>query len=198
METTARLLQERGYHGAGLRDVLAKSGSPRGSLYFHYPGGKEELAAEAIAYAGARMTDHLRTLLAPTDDIGAAIARITSMFEKQLVASGFKRGCPVGPTALEDISGAHLREAMTTAFVEWHEVITERLRREGHSATRAAALATFGLAAIEGALLLAKAKRDVGPLRCAALELGQVLRSPSMKRNRRPAQPRRKTKGAGR
>jgi len=49
---TAALLQRRGYHGTGLRDIVAVSGAPQGSLYFHFPGGKDELACRALAVAG--------------------------------------------------------------------------------------------------------------------------------------------------
>ncbi|MDT7695716.1 MAG: TetR/AcrR family transcriptional regulator, lmrAB and yxaGH operons repressor, partial [Pseudonocardiales bacterium] len=45
-----RLFRERGYLGTAFSDVLAESGAPRGSVYFHFPGGKEELGTEvAIA-----------------------------------------------------------------------------------------------------------------------------------------------------
>jgi len=51
IETTARLLQHRGYHGTALSDILAASAAPRGSLYFHFPGGKDQLVIEATRAA---------------------------------------------------------------------------------------------------------------------------------------------------
>ncbi|TGW02048.1 TetR/AcrR family transcriptional regulator, partial [Mesorhizobium sp. M2D.F.Ca.ET.145.01.1.1] len=46
IEATALLLRRRGYHGTSLNDILTASGAPRGSLYFHFPGGKDQLVIE--------------------------------------------------------------------------------------------------------------------------------------------------------
>lgn len=54
VETTAALLHLHGYHAVGLNRILAESGTPRGSLYFHFPGGKEELACASLAASVAR------------------------------------------------------------------------------------------------------------------------------------------------
>src|SRR5579862_4730019 len=55
VRTTAELLQRQGYAASGLNEIVARSGAPRGSLYFHFPGGKEELAVAAIDSAGAQL-----------------------------------------------------------------------------------------------------------------------------------------------
>ena len=55
VEAAATLFEERGYHAAGVKAILERAGAPRGSFYFHFPGGKEELAIAAIE-AGARAT----------------------------------------------------------------------------------------------------------------------------------------------
>ena len=66
IETTARLLQHRGYHGTSLSDILEASGAPRGSLYFHFPGGKDQLAIEATR--AAERGDHQRLHELEEDD----------------------------------------------------------------------------------------------------------------------------------
>lgn len=55
IQTTAQLLQEKGYYGTGLKDILKLSGTPSGSLYHYFPDGKEELTAAAIRSAGRRL-----------------------------------------------------------------------------------------------------------------------------------------------
>ena len=60
LETTARLLQHRGYHGTALSDILEESAAPRGSLYFHFPGGKDQIVMEATRAAVAKATLALR------------------------------------------------------------------------------------------------------------------------------------------
>ena len=63
LETTARLLQHRGYFGTALSDILAASGAPRGSLYFHFPGGKDQLVIEATRLAVEETSAFLRETL---------------------------------------------------------------------------------------------------------------------------------------
>ena len=52
IKSTARLFRRQGFHGTGLQQVLEASGAPRGSLYFHFPGGKEEIGETALTIAG--------------------------------------------------------------------------------------------------------------------------------------------------
>ena len=52
LAAAARLFRQQGYHGTALHDILAASGSPRGSLYFHFPKGKEEIGEAALTLAG--------------------------------------------------------------------------------------------------------------------------------------------------
>ncbi len=173
IRATATLLQERGYSGTAMSDILEASGAPRGSLYFHFPGGKAELAAEAVAHSGAQLCEIMQAVLASTDDLGESIGAVTTMLGHQLASSDYKLGCPVAPIAIEDVSGA-LHDAVASAFATWHEVIRSRLVHAGHKPKRAAELATFALSAIEGALLLCKVQRSTAPLERAAIELARM------------------------
>jgi TetR/AcrR family transcriptional repressor of lmrAB and yxaGH operons len=179
--SAARLLQQRGYHGTAISDVLADSGAPRGSLYFLFPGGKDELAAAAIELGGEQICAAMRDLFAATADLGKAIDAVIAMLGAQLAASGYTLGCPVAPVALEAVDSARVQAAVTTAYDAWQDVIADRLHRDGHRRARARELAVFALSAIEGALLLAKVRRDVAPLSRAAKELANLLRVPEVK-----------------
>ena len=53
IRSAALLFRENGYSGTGFRDVIAHSGAPRGSIYHHFPDGKEQLAADTVEWAGA-------------------------------------------------------------------------------------------------------------------------------------------------
>src|SRR5207244_1044173 len=52
LAAAALLFRRQGFHGTALHDVLAAAGSPRGSLYFHFPGGKEQIGEAALDLAG--------------------------------------------------------------------------------------------------------------------------------------------------
>jgi TetR/AcrR family transcriptional repressor of lmrAB and yxaGH operons len=172
--TTAALLQKQGYHATGLAQILADSGAPRGSLYFHFPGGKEELACAAIVASGDAWRQRLEEVVARTSDPGAAIEASCEALAAALVESDFAIGCPVATVALEAAATSEpVRQTCAEHYATWRRVVAERLRTSGIPVARAEKLATFVLAAVEGALLLARVERDVTPLRT----VGRMLRA---------------------
>lgn len=62
-----RLFREHGYTGTAMSDVIAESQAPRGSLYFHFPGGKEELATEVVLRYTADVIAHINRTAGRTD-----------------------------------------------------------------------------------------------------------------------------------
>ncbi|WP_374703853.1 TetR/AcrR family transcriptional regulator [Saccharopolyspora kobensis] len=175
LETAMELFNQQGYHGTGVNQVLAESSAPRGSLYFHFPGGKQQLAAEAVAASG-RQVGELLALLADVAEPGEAVAAIVAHFERSLVESDFRRGCPVATVALEaSAESSEVRSACGDAYGLWQERLTERFGGWGIPAQRAAELAVVALSLLEGGLLLAKVRRDVAPLRTAGAQLTALL-----------------------
>ena len=71
-----RLFREHGYLGTALSDVVTESAAPRGSIYFHFPGGKEELAVAAITYAGEELAYAIEATLASQQTLGPGLARL--------------------------------------------------------------------------------------------------------------------------
>ncbi|MGW3177422.1 TetR family transcriptional regulator [Streptomyces sp. NPDC001153] len=94
-----RLFRERGYLGTSVADVLAESGAPRGSVYFHFPGGKEELAAAEVDIAHTAESVALINRLANRESSASAfLAGFVAHFRDEIVASGYCKGCPVAPS----------------------------------------------------------------------------------------------------
>jgi len=175
IRTAARLLRRQGYAATGWRQVVAESHTPWGSQAHHFPGGKEQLAVEAVTASGAAYEQLLASVFAdnhPADTV-TAWAIVAA---KELQATGWADGCPVATVALET---AHVSEnlaaACESAFTSWRTVIANSIRSRGLPAGEANSLATLVLAGIEGALLLARAARDPAPLRDVARELAAVL-----------------------
>ncbi|MET0236021.1 MAG: TetR/AcrR family transcriptional regulator [Kibdelosporangium sp.] len=156
LRTAAKLFRSQGYHATGLNQVLSEGGAPKGSLYFHFPGGKEQLAVESLQLSGAEFCAHLKQV--------GSLDEVLELLGKRLAESGFQDGCPIATVAL-DAAGAseQIRAACDQAYLSWEEVITGFLTRQG--VQDAEALATTFLAAIEGALLLARTRKDLTPLR---------------------------------
>ena len=62
--STGRLLRRQGYAATGLNEIVSRSGAPKGSLYFHFPGGKEELAAAAMERTGEELRGAIAAVIA--------------------------------------------------------------------------------------------------------------------------------------
>lgn len=174
--TASALMQRQGYHGTGLQQIIESSGSPKGSLYHYFPGGKEQLAAEGIARGGRAMSNALKAALDTGDDLADGFERLAQMLAEALEASDFHDGCPIATTTLEVAADLDLVQAAAAeAFQAWHSRIERRLVQEGHTPEEAGAAATLVIAAFEGALIMARALRDVAPLRQAAASLRPLL-----------------------
>ena len=171
IRATARLMRRQGYAATGWRQVVADSGTPWGSQSHHFPGGKEQLAAEAVALAGHRYEQLLHAALDgrhPAD----AVASWVELAAAELEASGWADGCPVATVALETAhNSAVLAEACRAALSSWHIAITEAIKAQGIASADALRLAALVLAGVEGGLLLARAYRSPEPLRAVGDEL---------------------------
>lgn len=177
IETTAALLHRRGFHGTSLNAILAESGSPRGSLYYHFPGGKEELVLAAMTREIEQATAYLAAVMRPGADPVAGLRAYVAAAADELEASGYLFGCPVAPIVLDlsDGSAARLEEVCRAALTEWQRLIQEGLAAAGIAAPRAASLAMVVVSALEGGLLLARADRDTAPLTAVADELARLV-----------------------
>jgi AcrR family transcriptional regulator len=172
IRTTGRLLRQQGYAATGVNEIVAVSGAPRGSLYFHFPGGKEQLAVAAITQAGEELTQAIEAILSSRATLGEALAQLVDALAAGLAASDYADGCPVATVALETAnSSAAVRAAAAGAFDAWLAALTSRLADAGLGRQAAARRATLVLAAIEGGLLLARARRSVEPLHAVRDEL---------------------------
>lgn len=95
LETTALLLRQRGYHGTSLNDILSTSGAPRGSLYFHFPDGKDQLVVEVTRDSVEKVTQRLGEALAAEADPAVAVHHIYQAIGRMLEENEFTLGCPI-------------------------------------------------------------------------------------------------------
>lgn len=176
VRSAAFLLREHGYAGTGFRDVIAHSEAPWGSIYHHFPGGKAQLAEEAVRYAGdlvAQLIEH-----SPPDDPVVALRGFVAIWRQGLESSEFRAGCPVVAVATEaPADQPALSEAAAHAFAQWEQALATTLRRAGIPRARSRRLATITVAGIEGAIVLSRARRTTQPLDDVGKELELALRA---------------------
>jgi TetR/AcrR family transcriptional repressor of lmrAB and yxaGH operons len=174
----ARLFQRDGYAATGWRDVVEAGGTPWGSAHHHFPGGKEQLALEVIALGSVHVLSTLEECLAGAPDAATAVERWFTAAGRNLIASQFECGCPVATVALETATSAPaLGEACAVAFRAWQDRLAEALRDAGVAAERSAELSCQAVAALEGALLLARCWREVRPLEIAGTGVADAIRA---------------------
>jgi AcrR family transcriptional regulator len=165
VESAATLIRERGIHGVGLREVVAHSGGPRGSLGRYFPGGKTQLMTEAIDLALAPVFDALESTLSEAETLADAIAQIVAPWRHVLVEYDFALGCPLAATVVDAAVANHdLRDHASELLARWRSTVAEVYVKFGAPPKDAAEQSTVLLAALEGALILARARRTTEPL----------------------------------
>ena len=174
LRTAAGLFRAQGYHATGLNQVLAEGGLPKGSLYFHFPGGKEQLAVESLQRSGEELCAGIAGMLAATADPAEAVDRVLALLGEHLVATDFREGCPVASVALDAAARSEpIRIACTDVYDSWERLVAQHLCTVG--LPDADGLATVLVAAVEGAVLLARTRRDVTPLQTVGTHMRALL-----------------------
>lgn len=166
------LIQVRGYAGTGLNAVAEQADAPKGSLYFHFPEGKEALGVAAVDRAAAQFRDLVAAAALEEATAGAALRRVVEALAAILAESDFRLGCPVSVVTLEmGAASDRLRESCAAAFESWIAPTADYLAASGRSEADARVLATTIVSTIEGAVIVSRAQRSVVPLHHA----GEVL-----------------------
>ncbi|MFG2086501.1 MULTISPECIES: TetR/AcrR family transcriptional regulator [unclassified Spirillospora] len=179
LEASAQLFREQGYAGTGLKQITAAGGAPWGSLYHFFPGGKEQLGAEAVTHSGNRYLKLFDLVFAGADgDLVDSVRDFFRLSADALRKSDWADGCPIATVALEVASTSEpLRHACAEVFASWEAAAARRLAGAGIPEARAAELATYVLSAFEGALVLSRTAHDVRPLNVTADVVAGTLRA---------------------
>ncbi|MFD5084386.1 TetR/AcrR family transcriptional regulator [Kitasatospora sp. NPDC058406] len=173
---TRGLIEAQGYFGTGLNQIVTESGAPRGSLYFHFPEGKDQLVTAALIQAGQEVEELLASLAREGSDAATVVAGLARAFADRLARSEYTKGCPIATVGLE-IAGSNeaLRQVCVEVYASWQRVLTERLTAEGFDPTEADVAAGQALALLEGAVLLARVRRSPEPLTAATHAVRHLL-----------------------
>jgi AcrR family transcriptional regulator len=164
VKSAAMLIRERGIHGTGLREVVAHSGGPRGSLGRFFPGGKTQLVTEAIDVALGELFGDLEQTLGDAKTFPDAISAIVAPWRRLLVDHDFALGCPLAATICDAADSDSLRTHVSELFAGWRATVVDAYTRFGAPTTEAEAHATVLMAALEGALIVARAQRNIEPV----------------------------------
>ncbi len=163
IDSAMELMRRNGVAGTGIAQLLEHSGISRRSVYLNFPGGKAELIAEATRVAGQGYSALMRAVTASAD-LATCLAAFPGIWREVLVTSDFTAGCPIVAAALSRSEAPAAADAAGETFLDWEQIIAERLRAEHVAPDTALSLATTIIAAVEGAVLMSLATRSVTPL----------------------------------
>jgi AcrR family transcriptional regulator len=168
VESSAELFRRQGYSATGVKQIVTAAKAPFGSLYHFFPGGKEELGAEAVRVSGALYAQLVPAVFDPAPDIVTGVRTFFSAAGAQLHETGYEDACPIATVALEVSSVSEtMRQACADVFESWIAIGSERFERAGMAPSAARELTIGMLAALEGAFVLARALRSTEPLEVA-------------------------------
>jgi len=177
IETTARLVQAKGYHGTSLNDILRESDAPRGSLYFHFPGGKKTLVLEAMKAGVDELSKELKSNMESSDNPAEGVMLNYQALAQAMKESNFRLGCPVSPVVLDMPEiGSELAETCREAYNRWNEIYSDAFVNAGIEPGRAMRLARAVQAASEGAILMARSEQSVQPIEEIGKEMAELIR----------------------
>ncbi|MFC3997353.1 TetR/AcrR family transcriptional regulator [Nocardiopsis sediminis] len=172
----ADMIRRRGLASTSVRELAAHAQTPLGSTYHYFPGGKQQLAAEAVRFAGGYVSATLTRELAAGPVAG--LRAFLDLWRATVLDSDFRAGCPVLAVAVEEQPAQAESGAVAAAaevFAEWEALLARSLVGQGVAEDRAARLATLVVAAVEGTVAMCRAKRDIRPLDDTAAQLEELL-----------------------
>ncbi len=165
VRTAMRLFREQGYASTGLQQILAESGAPKGSLYHYFPGGKEQLAEAAVRLAASLVGEMLAGHAAHSATPAAFAKAYCATMAGWMKESDFRSGCPIATTMLETVpQSPELTKAGADAIDYWIGIVAPVFAKAGATAGEARSAAQRLIAAVEGALVIARIRRSAAPI----------------------------------
>ncbi|WP_020372821.1 TetR/AcrR family transcriptional regulator [Arthrobacter sp. M2012083] len=168
-ESMLQLIQTSGYSGTGLNAVIEHAGAPKGSVYFHFPDGKEGLGVAAVELAAKQFEALIAEAAISAGSVAEAARTAIEVLAAIVSESNFRLGCPVSVVTLEmGAESERLRQACAAAFESWIAPTSALLEAGGLDAGEARSLATVVVSTIEGAVIVSRATQSTQPLFSAA------------------------------
>ncbi|MBA0046548.1 TetR/AcrR family transcriptional regulator [Mycobacterium sp. NPDC050853] len=169
------LVRRRGVAGTGLNALLEDSGVSRRTIYLNFPGGKQELVAEATRLAGQALTDIIKTAGDGIDPV-RGIQMFIELWKAQLGETEMQAGCPIVAAVLGRTEAPKAAEVAAEAFRDWQALLAGRLENHGVGADTARSLARTMIAAIEGAVIMSIAEQSTETLDDVGQRLAELVR----------------------
>lgn len=189
LEASAGLFQKHGYNATGVKQIVTEAQAPFGSVYHHFPGGKEEIGAAAVRISGKLYEQLIPAVFENAPDLPTGVRWFFAGAAEHLVETDYEDACPIATVALETASASEpMRLACADVFDSW--IAAGAGMQEARSSLTpdaARRLSIALIAALEGAFVLARAQRSVEPLEVAGELVAQSVERELQNSPQRPA-----------
>ncbi len=165
VDTAADMLCRKGLNATSIRELAKEAKAPLGSTYHYFPGGKPQVVAEAVEYAGEKVSDQLESALIAGPRKG--IEQFIGRWRDIIIRSEFRAGCTVLAASIEEPLSKETEIAADAAkkvYKQWRDLLENSFLENGVPENNARELATTVVAATEGAVVMCRASRSITPL----------------------------------
>lgn len=177
LTTAAFLFQKNGYHATGLNEIIKESATPKGSLYYYFPNGKEELAAATIKLMGNKIQHHIEEELAKSSDPVQAVKELILDLAREFNEKG-QENFSISLLALETVQISEpLRKACIEVYNLWTDTYYQKLVNSGFSSEKAKELSLVLQLMIEGAITISLIRNDTTMLIAAAEKIPILMKN---------------------
>jgi TetR/AcrR family transcriptional repressor of lmrAB and yxaGH operons len=177
LDAAIELMRGFGLSGAGINDIVRESAAPKGSLYHFFPGGKMQIAEEALGIYAGRVAAFIDEALAGRRDNPERVRALFDAFARRVESADCRRSCAVGAVSLDLADDAdRLRPTLRAALQTWSQVVARQI--DLGDAERTRSFAGFVLTAIEGAYVRARAEGSGRAFREAGAWLAACVPTP--------------------
>jgi TetR/AcrR family transcriptional regulator, lmrAB and yxaGH operons repressor len=178
LTTAAFLFQKNGYHATGLNEIIKESATPKGSLYYHFPNGKEELAAATIKLMGDTIKYHIEEELAKNNDPVQTIKEYILNLARKFNERDQENYFSISLLALETVTiSESLRKTCIEVYDLWKDIYYQKLVSSGFSSEKATELSLILQLMIEGAITISLIRNDTTMLVAAAEKIPILLKN---------------------
>lgn len=173
IEAAITLMRRSGLSGAGINEIVRESGAPKGSVYYFFPKGKQQIVKEGLAQYSERVVAFIDSTLSSERKPGEKVKALFNAFAERIELGEFRHSCPVGTVCLDlDLELEGLRFVVATAFDQYVKAIEAHFSFQNRR--RAKSFAGLLLTAIEGAYIRGRADRSSKPFREAGAWLAEL------------------------
>jgi len=174
IHSASNLIRLKGYYGTGIKEITELSSATKGSVYYHFPGGKDEIIEAALEEAAVMLAISFKNAMKGKGKAVNGLKGIIDLFIDDLKENKLKYGCPLAAVSMDvAMENDALRMACSRLFEFWIEAVDSFLRYKNVKNSRDKA--ERFLIRVEGALLLSRVQQSDRPLKLIKIDLDKLI-----------------------